>query len=186
MAIPLMNKVLQPIRLSKVLLLPLIIVSACHLTACRQNMGYEPPINPDSVRLHILPIGQAVQYTASFRASIDSFNRSALHFADSMNFGHAESFPKDVFYELLRQSNDKQGTAAGIRIYYGRDNAGKIRLILVPYDSSGNDMINHIIDLNGKPVPGAHVEALSVDGGQTIQDGQRCPTVCDNGTSGLN
>ena len=181
-----MNKILQPIRLSKTLLLLLIVASACHLSACRQGTGGEPPINPDSVRTHILPIWQAVQYTASFRASIDSFSKSAPHFADSMNFGHAESFPKDVFYELLRQSNDKQGAAAGIRIYYGRDNAGTIRLILVPYDSSGNDIINHIIDLNGKPVPGAHVEALSVNGGQTIQDGQRCPTACDGGASGLN
>jgi len=91
-----------------------------------------------------------------------------------------------MFYELLRQTNDKQGAAAGIRIYYGRDNAGLVRMILVPYDSSGNDIINHIIDLNGKPVSGEKVEALSVSGGQTIQDGQRCPTVCDNRTSGLN
>jgi len=181
-----MSKILQPIRLSKMLLFLLIVASACHLSACRPDTGGEPPINPDSVRQHILPIGQAVEYTASFRASIDSFSKSTPHFADSMKFGHAESFPKDVFYELLRQTNDKQGPAAGIRIYYGRDNAGLIRLILVPYDSSGNDIINHIIDLNGKPVPGAHVEALSVSGGQTIQDGQRCPTVCSNGDSGLN
>jgi hypothetical protein len=173
-----MYKILQPIRLSRTLL-PLVIVAfAAHLSACRQDKGGEPPINPDSVRPHIMPIGQAIQYTASFRASIDSFNKNAPHFADSMSFGHAEAFPKDVFYELLRQSNDKQGPAAGIRIYYGRDNTGMIRLILVPYDSSGSDMINHIMDINGKPVSGAHVEALSVDGGQVMEDGQRCPPVC--------
>jgi hypothetical protein len=181
-----MNKILQPIRLSKTLLLLLVVASACHLSACHPGTGGEPVINPDSVRQHILPIGQAVQYTANFRTYIDSFSKKTPHFTDSVNFGHAESFPKDVFYELLRQSNDKQGAAAGIRIYYGRDNAGMVRMILVPYDSSGNDIINHIIDLNGKPVSGEKVEALSVSGGQTIQDGQRCPTVCDNGTSGLN
>ncbi len=180
-----MNDILKPNRLAQLLLVLLVIVSVCHFSACRPPAPGEEEINSDSVKNHILPIEKAIQYTTSFRASIDSFNKTAPHFADSMKFGHAEAFNKDVIRELLRQS-DSLGKAAGIRIYYGRDNAGMIRMILVPYDSAGNDIINHIINVSGKPVNGAHVEALTVSGGQTIQDGSRCPTACDDGTSGLN
>jgi hypothetical protein len=45
------------------------------------------------------------------------------------------------------------------------------------------------VDLNQK-MPGvspAHTEALTVDqSGQTIENGQHCPTICDDGGSGLN
>jgi len=103
-----------------------------------------------------------------------------------MQFGHAESFPKDVFLELLRQKSDSGVTAMGIRIYYGRDAEGKIRQILVPYDSNGNDIINHIMDVAGKPASGVRVEALKVNDGQVLENGVRCPTACGDSLSGLN
>ena len=179
-----MNEILKPARLAQALFLLLIIVSVCHFSACQPpTPGGE--INKDSVKRHLISIDSAIRYTTSFRVSIDSFNKNAPHFADSMRFGNAEAFNKDIFRELLLQSSAKQGPAAGIRIYFGRDNTGLIRLVLVPYDSAGNDIINHIMDLNGKPVTGAHVEALTVSGGQAGEDGIRCPTVCDDGSSGL-
>jgi hypothetical protein len=180
-----MNEILKPTRLAQLLLVLLLTASVCHFSACRPPAPDGEEINADSVKNHILPIEKAIQYTASFRASIDTFNKTAPHFADSMHFGHAEAFNKDVIRELLRQS-DSLGKAAGIRIYYGRDNAGSIRMILVPYDSAGNDIITHIINVSGKPANGAHVEALTVSGGQTLEDGIRCPTACDDGASGLN
>jgi hypothetical protein len=142
--------------------------------------------NEDSVRNHIISADLARQYTRNFRASIDSFNRICSSFKDSMQFGHAEEFPADVFYAMLAEHNDKQGNATGIRIYYGRGPNGEIKLVLVPVDSLGNDIIGRIIDLNGKPAPGtAHTEALTADDGQTIEQGQRCPPVCTS-TGGLN
>jgi hypothetical protein len=184
-----MSKIFKPARLVQTLLFLLIAVSFFHLPACHPAAGGEgggDSINPDTVKRHILPIAIADQYTASFRASIDSFNKSCPHFKDSMQFGHAESFPKDVFLELLRQKSDSGGPAVGIRIYYGRDVDGKIRQILVPIDSNGNDIINHIIDANGKPSSGVHTESLTVTGGQTLENGQRCPTACGDSLSGLN
>ncbi len=184
-----MNKFLRPTGLVRTFVFLLLALSAGHFSACRPAAGGEEPINEDTVKRHILPIEKAIQYTSDFVAAIDTLNKNVPHFADSMKFGHAESFPTDVFRELLRQSNDKQGKAMGIRIYYGRDNAGMIRLVMVPYDSLGNDIINHMVDINGKPVNGSsapQVEALTVtSGGQTMQDGIRCPTVCDGGSSGL-
>jgi len=184
-----MSEILKPGRLTSTLLILFVIVSACHLFACRpagEGGGLGDSINPDTIKRHILPIAIADQYTASFRAGIDSFNKSCPHFKDSMQFGHAESFPKDVFLELLRQKSDSGAPAAGIRIYYGRDSLGKIRQILVPVDSNGNDIINHIIDVNGKPTSAVRAEALTVTGGQALQDGIRCPTACGDSLSGLN
>jgi hypothetical protein len=185
-----MIEILKPGRLIKTLLLLFVIVSVSHLFACRPGgggaLGDGDSINPDTIKRHILPIAIADQYTASFRASIDSFNRSCPHFKDSMQFGHAESFPKDVFLELLRQKSDSGAPAVGIRIYYGRDAEGKIRQILVPYDSNGNDIVNHIMDVANKPESGVRIEALKVNDGQVLENGVRCPTACGDSLSGLN
>lgn len=185
-----MNTICRPSRLITGLsLLAVICLVLSGLPGCGPNDGGKSgkiPYNEDSVQNHIIPIGLARQYTRDFRASIDSFNRACTNFKDSMRFGHAEEFPADVFYAMLAEHNDKQGTARGVRIYYGRSANGEIRLVMVPVDSLGNDMIGRIIDLNGKPTPGtAHTEALTTDDGQSVEQGQRCPPNCDS-SSGLN
>jgi hypothetical protein len=182
-----MSEILKPKRLLQTLLIVLVIVSICHLSACNQGGGGgdQERINSDTIKNHILPIAQAIEYTTSFRAGIDSLDKNCPRLMDSMQFGHAESFPKDVFLELLRQKSDSGAVAAGIRIYYGRDNSGKIRQILVPIDSNGNDIINHYADVSNKPASGIKAEALTVGGGQTLQDGNRCPTACGDSLGGL-
>jgi hypothetical protein len=183
-----MSKLFKPARLLKVLLFSLIVVSVCHLVSCNQGEGgreAEPPINADTVKNHLISIGEAVQLTANFRTELDVMNKKVPHFSDSMDFGHAEAFPADVFRELLKQS-DSVGRAVGIRIYYGLDAAGKVRQIMVPYDSLGNDIVNHIADINNGPKPGVRTEALKVSDGQAAQNGTRCPTACGNDSSGLN
>jgi hypothetical protein len=182
-----MSKILKPKNLIQVSLFLLITASIIQLVSCNQGAGGaggENPINPDTVRNHTITIAQADQMTASFRSYLDTLDKTVPHFKDSMAFGHAEAFPKDVFRELLRQT-DSTGPVYGIRIYYGRDVNGKIRQILVPYDSNGNDIIRHYVDYN-QPKQGAHVEALSVSTGQALQNGTRCPTDCGNDSSGLN
>jgi hypothetical protein len=147
----------------------------------------KPTINQDTLRNHAIPISLAKQYTRAFQASLDTNLHLSPKALDSVRFIHAEEFPSDVFYDLLEQNNPKQGHAKGIRIYLGRDASGQVKLVLVPVDSLGNDIINHLVNMNGKPVPGtAHVEALQVNDGQGYEEGQSCPTACDNGGSGLN
>lgn len=188
-----MNKTLKPNRvLSTFLLFLLIVITACSISGCGSAGDKDsglPPADDEVVKHHTIPIGLAIQYTSSFRASIDSFNKNCPNFKDSMQFGHAEAWPTDVFVKLLTQHNEKQGKAKGIRIYFGRGPNGEIKLILVPYDKNGNDMIDHIVDINGNPAPGTtpiKTEALKVSNGQAVEEGQRCPTVCDDGGSGLN
>ncbi|HEV2353350.1 MAG TPA: hypothetical protein VGR89_03860 [Puia sp.] len=155
------------------------------LISCNQGGERQaaPPINPDTVRHHVISIAEADAMTASFRAAIDTMEKSRAHFRDSLDFGHAEAFPADVFRELLQQS-DSSGPAVGIRIYYGRDPDGKVRQILVPFDSAGRDIINHIIDIEAKPNR-LRTAASNVSNGQAVENGQRCPPVCDT-TGGLN
>jgi hypothetical protein len=147
----------------------------------------KPTINEDSLRNHVIPISLAIQYTKAFRAVLDENYRLNPKAIDSLHFDHAEEFPADVFNDLLAQSNPKQGKAVGIRIYLGRDPNGQLRMILIPVDSKGNDIINHLVDLKGKATPGApHAEALQVNDGQGFEIGTVCPTQCDDGGSGLN
>jgi hypothetical protein len=189
-----MNKILRPNRSFPTFLsFLLIFITACGLAGCGHTgdpgddgLG---PIDDSVVGAHVIPIALARQYTASFRASVDSFNKNCPSFKDSMQFGHAEAFPNDVYRKLMKQKNEKQGRAYGIRIYFGRGPNGEIKMVLVPYDKNGNDMIDQIVGMDGKPVPGMtpiKTEALKVTGGQAIEDGQRCPTACDDGGSGLN
>ena len=139
------------------------------------------------MRAHIIPISQAIQYTAEFRAALDSDRRLKPDALKATTFLRAEEFPSDLFYALLAEKNDKQGKARGIRIYLGKDADGQVKMVLVPVDSLGNDMLGQIIDLKGKPLPGkAHALSLQADGGQAGEEGQQCPAACDGGGSGLN
>ena len=184
-----MKKIPRADRLTAKLSFAIIVLSLISgLSGCGPGEGQEKgkAYNEDSVRNHIISVGLARQYTRNFRLSIYSFNRICTGFKDSMKFGHAEEFPSDVFLALLAEHNDKQGTAKGIRVYFGRSPDGEIRLVLVPVDSLGNDMIGHIVDLKSKPAAGTvHTEALTIDDGQAVEQGQRCPTLCDS-ASGLN
>lgn len=146
--------------------------------------GGKPNINQDTLRNHVIPIELAVQYTKSFRGLIDSNYHLDAKANDSLKFDRAESFPADIFYDLLAQTDPKQGAAKGIRIYLGRDAKGQLRMILVPVDSLGNDIINHLVDQKGS-TGAPHVESLQVNGGQGFEEGQQCPTVCNTGGSGL-
>jgi hypothetical protein len=60
----------------------------------------------------------------------------------------AEFFGKNAILALLNQDN-----CMGMRIYYGQDNNGEKKLVLVGVDSSGNDLISGIIMEHGLLCP---------------------------------
>jgi hypothetical protein len=167
--------------------------SVLALAGCHEGPGNGfPPINLDSVRPHVLGIRKAIKMTGDFRSTRDDFQVKCPGFKEQMGFGNAEAFNSDAIRILLQQKDSTGALAVGIRIYYGLDKAtGKTNMILVPIDKNGNDIINVLlIGDKDKQVPGvspAKTQSLSLDdsGGQTIETGQICPTVCDNGSSGL-
>jgi hypothetical protein len=187
-----MNNYLNSRTLIFTALAALTLSSAAVLSGCKSDQKGEGAglheINYDSVKPHLLPIGQAVRYTAAFRSGIDSLHKQCPKMTDSMWFGQAESFNCDAIAILLQQKDSAGRPAAGVRIYYGLS-GGKVRMILVPYDKDGNDMITPLAaQEKDKQVPGVSSPkalVLESSGGQTIEQGQFCPTVCDNGGSGL-
>lgn len=143
------------------------------------------PFNEDSVRSHILPIQAALGYTKNFRTVRDSMYRQLPAYQSALNLGQAEAFNRDALAVLLNQKDAQGNTASGVRIYYGLDREGQVRMVLVPYDKNGNDIINQLIAEKSAAIPGIPSALAFAGSGQTIEDGQRCPTICDNGSSGL-
>jgi len=143
------------------------------------------PVNEDSVRGHILPISQAVAYTAKFRSTRDTFYKQLPPLGKLLNLGQAEAFNRDAIAVLLNQKDTSGNQAAGIRIYYGLDEGGQVRMVLVPYDKNGNDIINQLIGNKVVSIPGISSANAFWTDGQTIENGQRCPTVCGSGFGGL-
>jgi hypothetical protein len=194
-----MNKNPRPEGLAvRFLFTAFVLLFIAGLSGCNPNDGGDkkpiPVFNADTVRTHIISVTEARELTRSFRRGIDSFNHYCTGFKDSLKFDHAEELPADVFTALLAEHNDKQGSAKGIRMYYGRGPNGEIKLLLVPVDSLNNDMIGTIVDLKPKDStkdsaknPRERAAApSSSDDGQVVDRTQRCPTVCDDGSSGLN
>jgi hypothetical protein len=184
-----MSKFLRPGSLPLPAVFLLILLSTFYLSGCGDRGDGLPPINEDTVANHAIPIGLAVQYTKSFRRAADSFKLKCPELKDSLQLQYAESFDRDIFRALINVKDSSGEKAAGIRLYYGLDQKGVVKLVMIPYDKNGNDIITHIVGKPEKQVPGvspARTEALTVDGGaQAMEVGQLCPTICSP-TSPLN
>lgn len=153
------------------------------LSGCQPTPAPAPPINLDSAKAHIIPIAQARQWTARFRATNDSLRKKCQQFKDSLWMPRAEAFNSDIIALLLSQKDSTGAPAAGIRVYYGLDDKYVCRMIIVPYDKNNNDIINHLTVADDKPVPGVteKVAESNQGGGQAGETGQQCPTVCSTG-----
>ena len=152
----------------------------------QQTTGYgKIPVNEDSIKRHILPIADAIEYTKNFRTARDTFYNQRPSIKNELNFPQAEAFNRDAIAVLLNQKDSAGNGAAGVRIYYGLDRSGSVRMVLVPYDSKGNDIINQLVGDKSVKIPGIASAYAEGSNGQTIEAGQRCPTVCSS-TGGLN
>ncbi|HMH34543.1 MAG TPA: hypothetical protein VK543_16005 [Puia sp.] len=156
------------------------------IAGCKQpSTGYgNIPVNEDSIRRHILPIADAIEYTKNFRTARDTFYNQLPPMKNGLNFGQGEAFNRDAIAVLLNQKDSAGHDAAGVRIYYGLDRSGSVRMVLVPYDGQGNDIINKLVGDKSVKIPGIASAYAEGSGGQTIEAGQRCPTVCSS-TGGL-
>jgi hypothetical protein len=160
----------------------LMITAALTLSGCGGGPS-EPPINEDSVRPHAISIKEAAALCSNFRSTTDTLKVKCPQFKDAMYMGYAEAFNRDTYRILLRQKDSTGALAAGIRIYYGLDAKGVMKLVMVPYDQYGNDILHHLISTDVKPLPGdsskeRKAESLTVDGAQAMEQGSLCPTVC--------
>lgn len=85
---------------------------------------------------HSISLTEASELTANYRnAQTDDYIR-------------AEFFGKNAILDLLNQDN-----CIGMRIYYGLDNNGVKKLVLVGVDGNGNDLDSGVILDKGFPCP---------------------------------
>jgi len=149
------------------------------------------PYNEDSVRTHILRVDDALKYTSKYRTYLadTSGKQTRLRIGggvEKLDFGRAEAFNRDAIAVLLNQKDSLGNPASGIRIYYGVNEGDQVRMILVPYDKNGNDIIRQLVVEKAARIPGVSEAKAYWDSGQTIENGQRCPTICGNGSLGGN
>jgi len=71
-----------------------------------------------------------------------------------------------------------QKGADGIRIYFGRDEKGQVRLVLLPVDKNGKDIRVKLLDDKNITQKAGAAPPDDIDG-EAVEAGQRCPTVCD-------
>ena len=83
---------------------------------------------------HNIPLNQAIQMVASYRSLKNDLINGIL--AKQVNLPNAESFDRDIFDQLLKQSG-----CNGVRVYYSFDQQLQLRLVLVGTDSAGNDIL---------------------------------------------
>ena len=81
---------------------------------------------------------------------------------------NGEAFSKDAILLLLSQKE-----ATGIRVYYGKDSKGVVRLVLLPVRNDGSVIYNKLIT-SGQPAPDSVSRALSSTA-EAVETGQTCP-----------
>lgn len=147
---------------------------ALFISGCRP--GGKIPVDEQKAAEHIISGAQVVSDIRSFKAAKAELGR--INGADSFlnkefQLPYAESFNRDAIAALLNADG-----AVGIRIYLGRDDSDRVRLVLLPVDKFGNDIHAKLVSV---PVGGqTKVEELSTQPFQGVDIGQRCPTDCDS------
>ena len=135
------------------------------------------PIDEKKALVHIIPESQAREYLRSYSVAFQDLQRQVKDstFLDTkFNLPIAEAFNRDAIGALLNADG-----AAGIRIYLGRDSIGRIRLVLVPITKEGRDIYTRLVGNVDVPANGVSAAPMPSSAGQAVEDGQRCPTLCD-------
>lgn len=125
---------------------------------------------------HIISLRTADAYLRDFQVGKDSLHKRAdsVSLKGVFEVPYSEMFNRDAIALLLNQP----GTD-GIRIYLGRDSAGLVRMILLPVDTAGKDIRRVLLDKSSLTSKAATQLDQFGDGGQAIEVGQRCPTMCN-------
>ena len=147
---------------------------------CNDNNGgasVKIPFDERRAEQSVIPIDTAKSYQANFISTRDTLRKllgDTNFLSKNFNLPNAETFTRDAIILLLNQTG-----ADGIKIYYGKDNAGVVRLVLLPVDKNGRDIQNVLIDrrqANAVSIPGIPgAQAAPPSEAQAVENGQTCP-----------
>ncbi|MGZ5134192.1 MAG: hypothetical protein ACXWCG_03540 [Flavitalea sp.] len=140
------------------------------------NLG-KIPFDERRAQQSVISIDTAKQYQQNFIGTRETLGRligDTNFLRQNFNLPNAESFTRDAIILLLNQTG-----ADGIRLYYGKDNAGEVRLVILPIDKNGKDIQTVLIErgqTNAISIPGIQsAQANAPSQFQAIENGQTCP-----------
>ena len=167
-------------KLSRFLAFFALLLIAFIWAGCNNNdRGNDGKIPYDERRAaqSVISIDTAKQYQANFintRETLGKLIGDTNFLRQNFNLPNAESFTRDAIILLLNQTG-----ADGIRVYYGKDNAGVVRLVLLPVDKNGKDIQAVLINrgqTQALSIPGIQsAQAAPPSDAQAIENGQTCP-----------
>ena len=140
------------------------------LTGC-----YRDQIRLDEKRAnqHLISIEQAKAYQQRFldaRKETERFLTDSAIQKKKLVFANAETFNRDIIALLLNQKG-----ADSIRIYFGANEKGEVKLVLLPVDKDGHDIVTTLsANFIALKVPGIS-SANAGTGGQAGETGTGCP-----------
>lgn len=143
------------------------------LTNCTNNKSTTATIDKERASKHIIPLKQADAYLSKFGSSkkeLQGMMKDSSYLDTHFELPISETFNSDAIALLLQQ----EGCRA-VRIYYGMDDSGKVRLVLLPVNKDGKDIRKKLFE----GIAGLAAKVDGNDDGEAIEVGQRCPTMCD-------
>lgn len=153
----------------------LLLVAGLAFAGCNDGAGI--PIDREQAKRHIITEKQARDLIGRYKETRQRLTDSSF-VLDSASMPHAELFNRHAIALLLSQEG-----AEGIRIYLGRDEKGQVHLVLLPVDKNGKNIVRRLLGDGTAYTPGVKSANAQYDdgNGEAIENGQRCPTICDEG-----
>ena len=148
-------------------------MSSVLYSSCNDKGSGKIPFNEERARQQIIPVRQGSQYSVKFVNLRDSVLpkqiRDSSFLDQQFNLPIAETFNRDAIIALLNADG-----ADGVRVYFGNDDKGLVRLVLMPVDKEGNDIITKLTGtLSDKAA--AQAAKVAVAEGESVENGQRPP-----------
>jgi hypothetical protein len=143
-------------------------------SSCKEVKGGKIPFDEAKAREQIIPVRQGSEYSLNFVKLRDSVLprviSDSLFLGQRFNLPIAETFNRDAIIALLNADG-----AQGVRVYFGNDDKGLVRLVLMPVDKDGKDIVTQ---LTGQPAGGklgAQAKLSTTMEGESVENGQRPP-----------
>ena len=112
---------------------------------------------------NFISLNTAIDMTSRYRSDKESI--LALSYQNQNILPNSETFNRNAFDVLLALD-----ACAALRIYYGMDANSKVHAIIVPVNSSNQDIL-------------PFSNALSISNPGIVEEGQRCPDLCPPSSS---
>lgn len=143
-------------------------------TSCKETPTGKIPFNEAKAREQIIPLKQGSMYSQNFVTLRDSVLPSVIRDSSflekSFSLPIAETFNRDAIIALLNADG-----AQGVRVYFGNDEKGLVRLVLMPVDKDGKDIVTQLTGQSTDRAAAQASQSRTAATGESVENGQRPP-----------